>query len=123
MMDAVLIRYVALNLTPGAGSNDALIAARVVPAGRDGNCVFGRTLHEGEVDSGQAVAYYPYASEELCFPAGSIRFSIKDIDAQAKAGSHGYAPVANTVWTWLTAGLAPDPPFFRYLFAAARALI
>jgi hypothetical protein len=117
-----LIRYLSVNLTPNVGANDALIGVRVVPAGREGHRVFGRTLADSEHDSGEAVAFYPYRGEELHFPSGSIRISLRNIERGNEPGADGYAPVANTLWTWLTFGTPPDPAFFRFLFAAARRL-
>jgi hypothetical protein len=117
-----LIRYLGVNLTPNVGANDALIGVRVVPAGRDGHRVFGRTLHPGEHDSGEAVAFYPYRGEELHFPSGSIQISLRDLERGNEPGPDGYAPVSNTLWTWLTFGAPPDPAFFRFLLAAARRL-
>lgn len=111
-----------MNLTPNVGANDALIGVRVVPAGRDGHRVFGRTLHPGEHDSGEAVAFYPYRGEELHFPSGSIQISLRDLERGNEPGPDGYAPVSNTLWTWLTFGAPPDPAFFRFLLAAARRL-
>jgi hypothetical protein len=116
------IRYLGISLPSAAGANDALVGVRVVPAGRDGTKVFGRTLADGEQDSGEPVAFYPYAGEELHFPSGNVQISLRDLDRGNQPGSDGYAPVANTLWTWLVFGAPPDPAFFRFLFAAARRL-
>jgi hypothetical protein len=105
------------------GANDALIGVRVVPAGRDGHRVFGRTLADGEHDTGEPVAFYPYAGEELYFPSGSVQVFLRDLERGNNPGPDGYAPVSNTLWTWLNFGAPPpDPPFFHFLFAAARRL-
>ncbi len=111
-----------MSLTPEVGANDALIGVRVVPAGRDGNKVFGRTLADGEPDSGEPVTFFPYAGEELHFPPGSVRIFLRDLDEGNLPGPDGYAPVSNTLWTWLIVGAPPDPTLFRFLFAAARRL-
>jgi hypothetical protein len=116
------IRYLAVNLTPEVGANDALLGVRVVPAGRNGTKVFGRTLADGEQDSDEPVTFYPYAGEELHFPSGSVQISLRDLDRGNQPGPDGYAPVANTLWTWLVFGAPPDPALFRFLFAAARRL-
>lgn len=121
-MKPQLIRYLSANLTPNVGANDALIDVRVVPAGRDGHRVFGRTLRAGEHDSGEAIEFYPYRGEELHFPPGSIQISLHDLERGNEPGPDGYAPVSNTLWTWLTFGAPPDPAFFRFLLAAARRL-
>jgi hypothetical protein len=117
-----LVRYLGVSLTPNVGANDFLIAVRVVTAGRDGHRVLGRTLADGEDDSGEPVAFYPYLGEELNFPSGSVRVFLRDIERGNEPGPDGYAPVSNTLWTWLTIGAPPDPAFFRFLFAAARRL-
>ena len=115
------IRYIGINLGPQVGVGDFLAGVRVVPAGRNGNRVFGRTLNQGEPDSGAGIPIEP--GETLEFPAGSISVTMADVDRYAKPGSDGYAPVANTVWTWLA--IPPrqyDQTFLNYLLAAARRL-
>ena len=110
-------------MTPEVGANDGLVAVRVVPAGRDGTKVYGRTLKPGEVDPGVPVTYYPNAGEELHFRPGSVEITIEDVDRMAKPGPDGYATISNTVWTWLIATSAPtDPALFRFLLAASRRL-
>jgi hypothetical protein len=109
------IRYLGVSLTPEVGANDALVAVRVVPAGRDGTKVFGRTLVDGEPDSGAPVSFLPYAGEELHFPPGSVRFLLRDVDNLSPRGPDGYAPISNTLWTWLTVGAPPNPALFRFL--------
>lgn len=121
-LEPIEIRYLALNVTAEVGANDAIIGVRVVPAGRKGHTVFGRTLAQGELDSGESVAFYPYAGEELVFPVGSVQFFLQDVDRHNRPGSDGYAPVANVLWTWLMVGAPPDPALFRFLFASARRL-
>jgi hypothetical protein len=75
-----LIRYLGVSLTPNVGANDELIGVRVVPAGRDGHRVFGRTLADGEQDSGEPVAFYPYLGEELYFALGSVQVFLRDLE-------------------------------------------
>jgi hypothetical protein len=116
------VLYIGVNVTPEVGANDALLGVRVVPAGRDGQRVLGRALADGEADTGAAIEFYPYKGDELHFPAGSIQIRLQDIDRESPPGPDGYAPIANTLWTWLTFGDPPDPALFRYLFAAARRL-
>ncbi|MBI3204465.1 MAG: DUF2934 domain-containing protein [Myxococcales bacterium] len=117
-----IVRFVSVGLTPKVGANDALLGVRVVPAGRDGHKVLGRTLADGEADSGEPVTFFPYAGEELHFPAGSVQIFLRDLDRGNNPGPDGYAPVSNTLWSWLLFGAPPDPALFRYLFAAARRL-
>lgn len=116
------VRFLSVSLTPEVGANDALLGVRVVSAGRDGHRVFGRTLADGEVDTGDSVAFFPYAGEELHFPAGSVQIFLRDLDRGTNPGPDGYAPISNTLWTWLSFGAPLDPALFRYLFAAARRL-
>jgi hypothetical protein len=116
------VRYLGVNLTSEVGANDAVIGVRVVPAGRDGHKVFGRTLAQGEADSGEPVRFYPYAGEELLFQVGSVQLFLEDVDKNSRSGPDGYAPVANALWTWLTVGAPPDPALFRFLFSSARRL-
>lgn len=116
------IRFVSVSLTNQVGANDSLIAVRVVPMGRIGNRVLGRTLTANEEDTDQPISFYPYRGEELHFPPGSIQITVRDLDRLAKADEHGYAHLSNIVWTWLFVGAPPDPMLFRFLVAAARRL-
>jgi len=116
------ISHVSVNISSEVGANDALVGVRVVPAGRDGFRVLGRSLREDEADTGESVAFYPYAGEELHFPAGSIRVFLRDVDKESVPGPSGYARVSNTLWTWLRWGSPPNPSFFRFLFATGRRL-
>ena len=117
------VTYISLNLSPEVGADDSLVGVRVVPAGRQGSRLYGRTLNQGEPDTGQGISIEP--GEILTFPAGSISVTMADVDRNTKPGPDGYAPVANTVWSWLA---IPPPPletdhtFVNYLFAAARRL-
>ena len=115
------ITYISINLGPKDGANDFLAGVRVVPAGRHGNRVYGRTLKHGEPDSGEGISVE--VGETLEFPAGSVSVTMADVDRYSKPGADGYAPVANTVWTWLA--IPPhkdDQTFINYLLAAARRL-
>ena len=115
------ITYISINLGPKVGANDSLAGVRVVPAGRNGNRVYGRTLKHGEPDSGEGIPLE--VGETLEFPAGSVSVTMADVDRYSEQGPDGYAPVANTVWTWLA--IPPfkhDQVFVNYLLAAARRL-
>ena len=114
------ITYLGISIGPNAGVDDALISVRVVPVGRDGNKVLGKTLNYGEPDSGEGITLRP--GEKLLFPAGNLKISIRDIDRENNPAPDGYAAISNTVWTWLQSGPSPDPTLFRFLFAAARRL-
>ena len=115
------VKYLSVNLGPKGGANDFLAGVRVVHAGRKGNRVYGRTLNLGEADSGDGIPLQ--LGETLEFPAGSISVTMADVDRYSKLDQNGYAPVANTVWTWLA--IPPpthDQTYFNYLLAAARRL-
>jgi hypothetical protein len=123
MPNPIEFRFLSMNMTPEVGANDSLVAVRVVPAGRDGTKVYGRTLKPGEVDLDTPVTYDPYAGEELHFRPGSVQITIQDVDRMAKPGPDGYATISNTVWTWLITTSTPaDPALFRFLLAASRRL-
>jgi hypothetical protein len=118
----VEVRFLSTNVTPEVGANDGLVAVRVVPAGRDGTKVYGRTLKSGEIDPGVPVTYDPYAGEELHFRPGSIQITIQDIDRMTKPGPDGCATISNTMWTWLIVGGPTSLTLFRFLLAASRRL-
>ena len=114
------ITYLAVNVGPNVGDNDALVGVRVAPIGKDGNKVIGKTINYGEADSGDGITLRK--GEKLLFPVGNLKISIRDIDRENSPGPDGYAAVSNTAWTWLQLGSSPDPALFRFLFAAARRL-
>ena len=98
--------------------DDFLFAGRLVLLGRKGNIVYARSLRPGEEDTGEVV--HVNAGEELVISAGELIIDSREIDAYYNpAGLGGYAPVANTVWTWYQ--IAPKKlGFFLYVFALAR---
>ena len=115
------ITYVSINLGPVVGANDFLAGVRVVPTGRNGNVVYGRSLNDGEPDSGEGISLE--VGETLEFPPGSVSVTMADVDRYSEADDSGYAPVANAVWTWLA--IPPreqDQVFVNYLEAMARRL-
>lgn len=120
--EPIEIRSVSLNLTSEVGADDSLVALRVVPDGRDQNVVFARSLRPDEEDDGTPVVVNPALGERLLFRPGSIQISIRDVDRYAKAGPDGYAPITNTIWTWLSIGNPAAPELFNHLLAAARRL-
>jgi len=109
------------------GSKDDILTwARVVPDGRDGSTVYGRTLHSDELDTGLAPQLRP--GDKFEFPAGSLSFSVDSVDVSAATKfEDGYASIANTVWTWwsvystLNGKVLPDD-VHRFLLSAARRL-
>ena len=105
---------------PTTGTEGELLyTGRLVPAGREGNKVFARTLRLGEEDTGEVVNVG--AGEQLIILPGDFAINSSEIDAQSRAGLGGYAPVANTVWTWYSI-VNEKVGFFLYVFAMARRL-
>ena len=100
-------------------SSDLLFYSRLVPDGREGNKVFARSLRPGEEDTGEGVNVR--AGEQLIIRAGGLVISSDEIDALSPKGYGGYAPVANTVWTWYSI-VGERVGFFLYLYALARRL-
>ena len=94
-----------------------LTAGRLIPIGREGNKVFARTLRPGEEDTGEVVNLEP--GDELVIPAGGLVVDSRAIDAQSTKGLGGYAPVANTVWTWYRI-VGEQLGFFLFFFSLAR---
>lgn len=121
-LEPVEIRALSLNLTPEVDADDMLVAVRVVPDGRDRNIVLARSLRLGEGDDGTPVVVNPALGERLQLRPGSVQISIRDVDRYAKQGPDGYAPITNTIWTYLSIGDPVGPELFRYLLAAARRL-
>ena len=78
---------------------DFLFGGRIVPIKREGNIVYARSLRRGEEDTGEGVALQP--GDRLVIPAGELVIDSRQIDTYYNPkGLGGYAPVANTVWTW-----------------------
>ena len=100
-------------------SSDLLFMSRLVPDGREGNKVFARSLRPGEEDTGEGVNVR--AGEQLVIRAGGLVINSDEIDALSPKGYGGYAPVANTVWTWYSI-VGEQVGCFLYLYALARRL-
>ena len=115
------ISHMSLNLGPQVGEDDAIVRVRVVPIGSDGHTVYARTLNFGEADNGEFITVEP--GDTLIFPAGTMKVTIADVDRYSEQTPDGYAPVANTVWSWLA--IPPRAPLLtvhNYMLAAARRL-
>ena len=109
-----------MNLSPTLGANDTVVGVRVVPAGRDGNLVYARSLNEGEPDNGERIPLE--IGDKLVCPPGSIKVTLEDVDRYAEQEFDGYAPITNTVWTWLHVPPSPDEFFFNFMLTASRRL-
>ena len=99
-------------------ADDFLFAARLVPIERKGNIVYARSLRRGEEDTGESI--HLKAGERIVIPPGELIINSREIDAYYNpAGTGGYAPVTNTVWTWYQ--IVPEElGFFLYFIALAR---
>ena len=106
-----------LNLGP---ADEFLLAARLVPAGSDDNAVYARSLRPDEEDSGEAIHVPP--GKRLVIRRGDLSISSEEIDARSPKGRGGYAPVADTIWTWYRVVGAKDQSLLMMLLAAARRL-
>ena len=98
-------------------NDELLMLTRLVPIKRVDNKVFARSLRYGEEDSGERV--HLEAGDQLIIPAGELVIDTREIDAQSVEGEGGYAPVANTIWTWYRFAPA-HREFYDLFFALAR---
>ena len=114
------VTYISINLGTEPDPFGFLVGVRVLPAGRNGSTVFGRTLKHGESDSGEGIVLEQ--GEQLVFPSGSVQVTIHDVDRSNRPGPTGYAAIANSIWTWLNIPPYPNVELFNYLFAVARRL-
>ena len=96
-----------------------LFHGRLVPMGRQGNIVYARTLRRDEEDTGEAV--HLNAGDRLVIPTGEFVFDTDQIDALSPKRMGGYAPLANTVWTWHQI-VGEEPEYAFFLFALAQRL-
>lgn len=98
---------------------EPLLAGRLVPDGVEGKTVYARSLRYGEEDLGQKVVVP--AGYELAMRPGALVVNVNQIDDLSRTGLGGYAPVANTVWTWYQFGQHPQN-FLHFIFSFARRL-
>ena len=116
------IDAIGLHFTPDVGHTDDMLASfRLVPDGRKGITVYGRTLRHGEVDTGQSVQLRP--GDKVVLRPGALEMSLEAIDEQmAVRSDDGYATVTNTLWSWLIIGAARPLSTVRFLLTTARRL-
>lgn len=112
------ITWISYHIGDDPNSTLFLVSIRVVSKVQEGNTVIGRSLSYGESDDGRGIERR--LGGRVLFPPGSLKITLGDVDRNNTPGLDGYAPLANTIWTWLTAGPFPDKTIFYYLFAAAR---
>jgi len=121
------VSCVTLHTTGEAGRKDDILTwVRVVPDGRKGSTVYGRTLLPNELDTGLTPQLRP--GDNFALRAGSLVFSVDSIDTSAATKfEDGYSSITNTVWTWLSVyptlngKILPDE-VPRFLLSAARRL-
>lgn len=116
------VRAISINLSSEIGADDTILWVPIVPDGRDGNIVYARTLRVGESNPGTPVQVNPEIGETLQFRPGSIEISILDVDRHAQLDVDGFAPISNTLWTWLTVGTPLSLELFNHLLATGRRL-
>ena len=96
---------------------ELLTGARLVPIKREGNKVYARTLRPGETDTGEVVELKP--GDQLIIPPGGLEIGSREIDTESVKGLGGYAPVANTIWTWYQI-VGEELGFFLFFFSLSR---
>lgn len=92
---------------------------RVVPVRREGNRVLGRVLGYHEKDDGRRVHLRP--GDQFTLSGKSIA-QLDLVDSYSRPDESGYAPLSDTVWTWIRISGLRDEGQVRYLTAAARRL-
>lgn len=118
------ITGIGISLTPDVGRRDDLLTwLRLVPDGREGSTVYGRTLCYGEVDNGESIQLRP--GDTFALRPGALVLELEAIDEQvAVVFDDGYKSITNTLWTWLSVGVrsVTAEEAMRFLLAAGRRL-
>ena len=112
------ITHLSLNLLPDNNVNTMLLSLRVVPDGREGNTVYGRTLGFNEADDGVGVVVNN--GERFTIRKGRLIVELEHVDSLSKPGRGGYATVTNTIWTWYQMGQNPDRDVYFALTSLAK---
>jgi len=121
------VYVVSLHTTNEVGRTDDILTwVRVVPDGREGSIVYGRTLKPDELDIGLAPQLRP--EDRFAMRAGGLELSVDIVDiSTATKFEDGYSSITNTVWTCLslfpsiTSGTLSDE-IPRFLLSVARRL-
>lgn len=118
------IHSTSVNTTPTVGDTTGfVIGIPVIEVRRDDNAkvVYGRTRRVTEPMSTSRVRL-PYGYT-FTLGEGDLTLELEWIDQMFPPDEDGYAPLTNTIWTWMTIGPAPNAETLtRYLLAAARRL-
>ena len=112
------ITHISINFSANEHVNSMLLSLRVVPDGRDGNSVYGRTLRWREDDDGRGITVRK--GERFVIREGGLVVELDYIDSLSKPGRWGYAPVTNTIWTWYQIGVNKDRNVYLALISFAR---
>lgn len=96
-----------------------LHASRPVLDSIEGKTVYVRSLRYGEELPTEPLVIP--AGYEMAMKPGALVINVREIDALSPMGVGGYAPIANTVWTWYQFGVH-DQRFLHFIFSFARRL-
>ncbi len=114
------LSHISLNASGEVGANDAIFWVRIVPDGRDGNVVRGRTLRRDETDDGRRVPLRPGDTFEV--PQGSVVVELGAIDDLYRTidpeRPEGSLATALRVWFGISTGGTVSVP--RIVVAAAH---
>jgi hypothetical protein len=118
------LHSVTINTNPTVGDTTGFVVGIPVAEDRRDDSrqeIWLRTLRLSEGTQTRRVrAPWGY---KVTFDAGAVVLEIEWIDRMFPPDADGYAPLTNTLWTWMNIGLAPESEAVaRYLLAAARRL-
>lgn len=118
------VHSTSINTTPTVGDTEGfVIGIPIVEVRRDDDAkvVVARTWRLAEPKPTQRLRLP--LGYQLTFAPGDVVVELEWIDQMFPPDADGYAPLTNTIWTWMTIGPAPgSETLTRYLLAAARRL-
>jgi hypothetical protein len=118
------IHSTSINTTPiGGDATGFVVGIPVIEVRRDDDAkiVFARTRRLADPEPTIRVQV-PFGYQ-LTFGPGDVVVELEWIDQMFAPGDDGYAPLTNTIWTWMTIGVTSGTETLtRYLLAAARRL-
>jgi hypothetical protein len=118
------LHSVSINTNPTVGDTTGfMLAIPVVEIRRDDTQreIWLRTLNVSEgTSSGRVRAPWGY---KVTLEPGAVVVELERVDQMFPPDADGYAPLTNTIWTWMNIGAPPNSATVaRYLLAAARRL-
>jgi hypothetical protein len=118
------IHSTSVNTTPTVGdATGFVLGIPVLEVRRDDEAkvVFVRTRRVAEpMPTSRVRVPYGY---QFTIDAGDLVVELEWIDQMFPPGDDGYAPITNTIWTWMTIGpVAGAETLTRYLLSASRRL-